>query len=527
MQDALEPFACVRLPYNGVKDTIRDIEVDLEMNRLYAACNAGGVFVWNLATHQPFALMKHDQWVNGVRCFPPKVDLAERSTTTSPTTQLVLTACENGVLSAWNPMTFLIQSRVRPGTGPLTKLLLARVDRHTKKVVTTSDYLCYVASMRHVYVIRVSPEFEVLHDLVHAGFVLCMTPHHSPRTQSLVCGQDNGSISMWSLSSGKYECTLDYPPDSKDIIEDSKITSIHKPHLEDKGVTHTFVYNRQRSAMQKNPALQMNITDTTEETAKYIRQMSLELDPFYVSHPEQNEALNKSSKQWWQGLWPPGADPHRASSPLQQEDDMMVYDLRRVTCVVATPRDSTKTHRFYSGHGTGEVLIWEASFRRQPVLLLKKVQVFTFGSWVWHMQAMEIPRVEDPFERFSVDLDRPVALQLCVWGDGGAVRYIQATGRVTVTDGPGFLATSSCFWRGPQFDLRHALTIFPVKTGKSAEPQENQNGAGVLGTAAQRAAQQEEEELRVGYYMIMGSMEGRVELFDMTGLVEKLRNGSW
>lgn len=533
MKNALDSFAVVRLPYHGIKDTAKCIEVDLSMNRLYVACNAGGVFVWDLVTHQPFALLKHEQWVNAVRCYPPRntFDAGEEEQY-SQSPPIVLTACENGVLSAWCPTTFLIKARVRPGTGPLTDMHIARVEKHTKKFITRGEFLCYVVSLRHVYVIQVLPEFQVLHDLVHEGVVLCLQAHHSLRTQSLLCGQENGCISLWSLSSGRYECTLEYPPDAKDIADDSKIASIHRPSLGEKGaVAHTFTYNKCRSKAQHEKE-SVRFEDTPLEVVKYIHTMPGELDPFFFKNPVENELLRVSPMGVWQSWFSSSVTMNASASNVGASDsNTFTYDLRRVTCLAAGARDSRKSNRFYSGHGTGEVLIWEVTFPRQPVMLLKKVQVFAFSSWVWRMQAMEVPRTEDPNEPFSADPTKPVFLQLCVWGDSGAVRYMQATGKVVVTDGPGFLATSSFFWRGPQMDLRCGQdTNLQKKLSKSVEklpsstvPGEEHPGENASGNASLSS----QTSTKTGYYMIMGSFEGRLEIFDVLPIVEKLRHRSW
>lgn len=542
--DALSPFVSMRRAYNGAKDTIKSIDIDLELNRLYAACASGGVFVWNLSNQQPFALMKHEQWVNSVRCYPPKRDSILPSVDAGRSAnEVVLTACENGVLSAWNPITFLVKRRVRPGTGPLTAMILARMEKQSKKFVTTGSYNCYVASLRHVYVIQVEPDFLVLHDCVHRENVLCMVPHHSYRSQCVLCGQSDGTISCWSLSTGQYECSVEYPSDAADIEEDAKTPTFHSPTLGPKKIVeHTFAFNSERSARAVYREPRFSIDNTPEEVDKYFRTIEVDIDPFYFKKapepapetaapatvdpgyrtPEQWQLLlNDTESEATTEKGPPSekepnsvkiptSGPKAATDPaalwsINEADKNITFDLRMVTCLVSTCRDSIKTHRFYSGHATGEVLVWEAAFKHQPLMLLKKIQVFSFGSWVWHMQAMEVARSENPGEVYVEDPNRLVSLQLCAWSDSGAIRYLQTTTRVVVAEGPGFLATSSYFWRGPELHSRRNL--------EESVSQQSEQSEGISKAAT--------------YYMIMGSMEGRLELFDLTSLVARLRNESW
>lgn len=577
MEDSAEvdPFGPLRLSYFGMKDTAKCIEVDLRMNRVYVACAAAGVFVWNFFSRQPLALLEHNEWVNSVRCFPPPSNSLTQSdsdeifsveNSTPPNlshldsssvplqsaVKYVLTASEDGILSAWCPHTFLIKERVRAGSGALTALHIAPVENNDKHFATADGFLCYAASLRHVYVLRVTPVFQLLNDLVHEGKVLCLTHFSGSFSSNLLCGQDNGCIGVWHLSSGEYLSTIPYPADADDIEKDSKCADIHRPVLDDEEnlVTKTFNFNCCRSRAYRDGKKFMQLEG---EEQKYVQTISSSLDPFYIQRvvddptspnslgkrrntegsacTDSRSSLDASSRSTSESDLTENSFSssisdkyvHKESSRRRKSASLhenyvtsqfgtrknLTFDLRRVTCLTTTPTDAKQSNRFYSGHGTGEVLIWESSFRDQPFMLLKKIQVFEFGSWVWTMQGLEVEKEEEsPIEPF-VAFPKSVILQLCVWADSGAVRYIQAVDRVIVTLGPGFISTCSYFIRTSKLNLR----------GEKEKVRTIDLRRSVNATASSSIARQKP----ASYYVLMGSFEGRVEIFDITQLLSKLR----
>lgn len=580
----LVPFSPLRLSYSGMKDTAKCIEVDLRMNRVYVASAAAGVFVWNFSSREPLALLEHSEWVNSVRCFPPPFNSLtqeesdelfplQRSSLpgSSPNavnsrtgTKYVLTASENGVIFAWCPHTFIIQARVRPGSAAITELLLAPVKNEEDRFITADGFLCYAASLRHVYVLRVTPEFQLLHDLVHEGQVLCITHFGGAFSKSLLCGQDNGCIAVWHLSSGEYEETVHYPIDAPDIEADSQCAEIHSPELDDieNLVTQTFRFNRRRSKAYRDKKL---FLQRKTNKKKYIRTIALELDSFYMRDAGNNtigfrdavtlsgreraplrdsktslsasssgesstptNARTSSSDREDCSVWDEGTHRVQGSQwggggPLKGEEEPQTshgdipststFDLRRVTCLATTAGDARQSQRFYSGHGTGEVLIWEATFPDQPFLLLKKVQVFEFGSWVWNMQPLEVAREEEVLNEPFQPSPPSVLLQLCVWGDSGAVRYIQAADHVVVIEGPGFLSTCSYFIRTCKLNIR----------GEKEKLRTIDLRCRVAATLSSSVARQRPIVRPAAYYLLMGNFEGRIEVFDISNLVAKLR----
>lgn len=577
MEDSAEvdPFGPLCLSYSGMKDTAKCIEVDLRMNRVYVACAAAGVFVWKFFSRQPLALLEHKEWVNSVRCFPPSSNSltqsesdemfsVENSTSPCPSPpdsssfplqsspKYVLTASEDGIITAWCPHTFLIKERVRPGSGALTALHLAPVENDDKHFATADGFLCYAASLRHVYVLRVTPVFQLLHDLVHEGKVLCLTHFDGSFSCTLLCGQDNGCITVWHLSSGKYLTTIHYPSDAEDIEKDSKCADIHRPVLdgEENLVTETFNFNCCRSRAFRDGKQFMQ---SEREEEKYVQTISSSLDPFYLDRAvgectstnylckrrntessactdsrNSREASSRSTSEsdWLEDSFSSIVSDkymhkvscrRRKSTSLHENHvasqveihESSTFDLRRVTCLTTTPTDAKQSNRFYSGHGTGEVLIWESSFPNQPFLLLKKVQVFEFGSWVWNMQGLEVAKDEEGFGEPFVAFPKSVILQLCVWADSGAVRYIQAVDRVIVTEGPGFLSTCSYFIRTSKLKIR----------GEKEKVRTIDLRRSLSETLSSSIARQKP----ASYYVVMGSFQGRVEIFDISQLVAKLR----
>lgn len=586
---ALAPFSPFRLPFSGMRDTAKCIEVDLSMNRIYVASAATGVFVWNFCTRDPVGVMEHNEWVNSVRCFPPpynslsQEDYDEmRSLVSSGLpgfsspyiqhsksgTRFVLTASEDGIISSWCPYTFIVKQRIRPGSGAVTALQLAPVQNDEKRFITADGFLLYAASLRHVYVLRIAPEFQLLHDLVHEGQVLCMTPFNGAFSKCLLCGQDTGCIAVWHLSSGQYLSTVHYPADAPDIEKDSKVAVIHSPELDDihNLVRETFYFNHRRSKAQSDKRI---FVQKEKNQKKYIRKMKLELDSLYVESDEAKftqvrKSMNEGEKkrslstsstttvtttrrssqmgsirntsarhttatsreyQLDDGASGTGTretpDSTRKSIPANKKLNLSfsdtlsssVFDLRRVTCLATGAEDAKQSNRFYSGHGTGEVLIWEATFPDQPFLLLKKIQVFEFGSWVWNMQAMEVGKEEEVHNEPFQPYPSAVTLQLCVWEDSGAVRYIQAIDHVVIIEGPGFLCTSSYFIRTCKMNFR----------GEKERVRTIDLRCTLGATLSSSVVRQKSIIRPAAYYLIMGSFEGRVEIFDISNLVAKLR----
>lgn len=539
------PFSVFRKSFLGMDGTAKCVEVDLEWDRVYVGCTKGGVYVWNLTSFQPISLLKHPHWVNAVRCFPPasNVDISrsyaeaekskkcQESVTSSSNnivfstkTTYVLTACENGVLSAWTPSNYVVKSRIRPGSGPLTDIHIVSASEECELSGSNGDVqnlyrcACYIVSMRHIYIVKISYEgcMHLERNLVHEGTILCVTSLHTSQMTALLCGQDNGSISVWCLASGSCDDTLDYPPDSPELDEDTLSSSIHSPEWnDDEGiVTNTFEFNRYRSEVGKKGA-RVILKDHPLEALKYIYRMPSQLDAMYTKPVSTEEefcaALSQPIKlpAKWNSLLPPNYLP---MVPQGNEGEPLVFDLRRVTSLVA-PRELSPVSlcptRFYSGHGTGEVIIWDAVFA-PFIVLLKKVQVLPFGSWVWHMQGLEVEVELSEEESLGLqhtsssllgEREEPhrtcTVLQLCVWGDNGAVRYMEASKEtLAILDGPGFLSSSSFFWKKVSH-FSFQVKEEPVEAAKMVKKKEH-------------------------YFIIMGNFEGRVELFDLACVVSKL-----
>ncbi|KAG5492751.1 hypothetical protein JKF63_01331 [Porcisia hertigi] len=605
---AFDSFRCA---YDGATDSVDDVDVDPHGGRIYAACSNGDVCIWDIRTQSLVAKMRHPCRVNAVRCFPlfnsaasfamspppawaasPAGAAASGEDSSAPYSELVgnhdirwvLSASEDGVVSVWCPMTYRMQSATRLGSASITALTLipetpssstsegatlgiknsAGLPRcqSTLGVVDYSVSLCCAVSLRDVFLLRATmassqlAPLRVLKQGCRITALAYVAPSASLSSPLLVLGQEEGTLSTWDCSTWLYRDTMLYPGGEADVVADARDdpTSVHEPVYQLGRVSGTFLYNRRRcnASSDEDACEEEADVAATVNPSSYIREM-----PAWISA----DALGILESHC--GALSP--DAKKAFVEQQQGRDGMgslttpsklTYDARRVTCLAASPNsmDRSSNSYLYSGHATGEVLLW-GSVRQLPfLLLLKKILLFRPGVWVWNLcsvatlhtnvsqlhekgrKAKAPPRWLSQLEKkkgqkaakLKAGMPHPSnpmtlaglpsqpqtthvsPLELIVWSDGGVVEYVSTRKRhVLHRPGPGFVSAAACVWSGaaiaepvvPQSpsDVNDDATASP--TSKSGHPR--------LFSAHQ--------------YLVMGGFDGRVERYDITealGLVE-------
>lgn len=613
-------FDGLRLPYKGAPDTVKCIEVDVRANRVYAGCYSGGVFVWELKTHRPVAVLRHPQWVNVIKCYPPLDNsvtqdsklallrlrqrderlmgkeaaakkhagmqrfferLAQESSVLNSRTELLLTGSEDGVLSAWCPVTFRIREQYKPGHGPLTTMQFGSGPQAMMLANETGSIppLCYVAAMEWICVMRVFPTFQLIQQFKHRTFITALECLPSTRLPTLLVGQEDGAIVCWSLDSWRHSGTLVYPSREEDIENDGRRAALVMPRLDVANckVEDTFAYNKRRCENPRHNGLSDNRPPQELEDL-YRVTISTTVDPY----------LKEQLRQ-------PGHVSRVADLPDSVTLPYLHYDRRRTTCLASGQITSVVSHRFFSGHATGEVLLWEASLTGYHFFLLKKVPVYTgLRRWVWHMNTLEfpisaiLPSTTDPASRkqkvktkgggrgsggeasskedlllpspCTMQEKRAFFLVLMVISDTGNVQLLTFRRRVVRQAGPGGLSTASFYWFGSHiepprqkdiegrkededdatgstsflsapaatsqtvasFDCPSATTTTLELTASAAIPLSEHNRSPRQQPARHLDNSGSDPLTAPHHYVMMGTFEGRIERHDVTAVVNRL-----
>ncbi|CAG9582685.1 hypothetical protein LMJF_35_3300 [Leishmania major strain Friedlin] len=625
---AFDSFRCA---YPGVTDSVNDVDVDPTGGCLYAACSSGDVCVWNIQTQKLRVRLRHPQWVNAVRCFPMCNSAASSATWLKPPPaaspaapgagsadcdalnadlvvnhdiRWVLTGTEDGVVAVWCPVTYRMQSIFRPGGAAITALQLipetspcaadtanaskmehcatgARFRRASTKV-NDGPAICCAASLRDVYVFRVttaSSELALLHAFQHHGHITALTyvaPSLSLSTPLLVVGQEEGTLCIWNCATWTYHDTMPYPTGEADVTADARDdpTSVHEPVYQLGRVFKTFLYNRRRcNPLSDQAAIEEEAAAAAPaDSPDYIGVVPASVSADAIDVLERKcgtlphsakEAFLEQQRQQQEG-------PDGTRLPAARRD--WRYDKRRVTCLAASPNptSSNPNSYLYSGHATGEVLLWGSVRQELPLLLLlKKIILFKPGAWVWNLCAVATlhTSASQPSEqrcgaKAAAKLlsrlgknkankrARPKAatsltptryaragapspletthvspLELIVWSDGGAVVYVSTRQRhVLRRQGPGFVCAAACAWSGP--------TITPPP---AAEPVTTfDNGRADAATSSTEAAPKRSGGAARGsrhasafsahQYLVMAGFDGRLERYDVTEVLELVKS---
>ncbi|GET92847.1 hypothetical protein, unknown function [Leishmania tarentolae] len=626
-------FDSLRCAYGGVYDSVNDTDVDPNGGCLYAACSSGDVCVWNIQTHKLQVRLRHPQWVNAVRCFPIRNSAASGAMSLQPPPpaspaaaaaggadsdplnadlavdrdiRWVLTGTEDGVVAVWCPVTYRMQSACRPGRAAITALQLipetsfcsanranasnmehctagALLGRASKEA-DDGPAICCAASLRDVYVFRVttaSSELVLLHALQHQGLITAITyvsTSISLSTPLLVVGQEEGTLCVWNCTAWTYHDTMPYPTGEADVEADARDdpTSVHEPVYQLGRVFKTFLYNRRRcnpsndqAAVEEEAAAtaSMDLSDFIAVVPASVSADTIEvLERKYGTLPQNAKEVFLQQQQQHQG-------PGDSSLPAPPRD--WRYDKRRVTCLAAAPNPtrSNPNSYLYSGHATGEVLLWGSVRQELPfLLLLKKILLFKPGAWVWNLCAVAtlhtsatqplqgrrakaaaklpsrlaknkakegamtnaetslIPTRYAPARRqFPLKTTHVSPLELIVWSDGGAVEYVgTCKGRVLHRQGPGFVCAAACVWSGPMImpppedesaNLLHEGHASAFASSREATSK--RSGGAVRGS-------RQTSSFSAHQYVVMAGFDGRVERYDVTEVLELVKSsGKW
>lgn len=489
---ALNTFNYLRLPYKGCKETVKSIEVDVLADRVYAASNEG-IYVWELKSHKPVALLRSSQWINSVRCYPPLLSQSGDDGAASPSTHLV-SGDEDGRLTIWDLKihrpTYKLQ--VCPGAITNTFFFVDSADR--------AQRLCAV-SLTDVYIAQVQPtRIELVRSLQHSSTCTAAAYLSSLYVSYLLVGLDSGAIMCWSTRDWTHGETLAYPAAEDDVWRDQREAGagIQNPTvLSDASLANTFEYNKRRFGNPRDSGYRSHLS-TAEEARQFL--VRIETDPAV----EKVACMLKGA-------------PYKETSSRRISPAFLHYDKRRVCSIVAGMRSGgAVSQRFFSGHADGDVLIWESSHRSQ-LFLLKALRVFKPLVWV-SLTAMNVPRSSllasnsgnrptlqqqvakkattignnnNPAAKKKESSDGLSVLQVFASGNDGEVAYIQTSrSAVATAPGPGFASTAS------QFLCSRALPN-PIRE-TDAPPNEHR------------------------HYLFLGSFEGRLERFDISATVTKL-----
>ncbi|CBZ30881.1 hypothetical protein, unknown function [Leishmania mexicana MHOM/GT/2001/U1103] len=625
---AFDSFRCA---YSGVSDSVNDIDVDLTGGCLYAACSSGDVCVWNIQTQKLRVRLRHSQWVNAVRCFPMcnsaassaalpqpplaaspaavagrvECDTAHADLVVNHDIRWVLTGTEDGAVAIWCPVTYRMQSIFKPGRAAITALQLipetspcapdkanaskmehcttgARFRQASTKV-NDGPAICCAASLRDVYVFRVttaSSELQLLHAFQHHGLITALTyvaPSMSLSTPLLVVGQEEGTLCVWNCATWAYHDTMPYPTGEVDVTADARDdpTSVHEPVYQLGRVFKTFLYNRRRcnplsdqAAIEEEAAAAAPV-DSTDYMGVLPASVSadaidvLERNCGTLPYNAKQAFLEQHQQRQQQG-------PDGTRFPTAPRD--WRYDKRRVTCLAASPnpRSSNPNSYLYSGHATGEVLLWGSVRQELPLLLLlKKIVLFKPGVWVWNLcavatlhttasqpseqrgsakaaakslsrlgkkKANERARTKTETSLTPTHYARAGApsllqtthvspLELIVWSDCGAVEYVSTRKyQVLHRQGPGFVCAAACGWSGPTITLPPAAE--PVSTfdnGRAGAATSSTEAASKRSGAATRGSRHA-STFSAHQYLVMAGFDGRLERYDVTEVLELVKS---
>ncbi|KAK7201273.1 WD domain, G-beta repeat [Novymonas esmeraldas] len=560
-------FDFLRCPYRGASDSVNDVDVDPHGGCVYAACSSGDVYVWDIQEQKLNARLCHPQWVNAVRCFPLCNSAASCAAAAPPpppvvdpsaepgdgdrdalfadivvhhTIRWVLTGSEDGVIAVWCPITYRMQTMSRPGGAAITALQLIPEDvsaassdeepslaelrsgrgryRRTSGELDDGPAICCAASLYDLYVFRVTPassQLRLLRNVRHHGLITAMTyvaPSTSLATPLLVVGQDEGTLCVWDCSAWVYHDAMPYPTGEADVAADARTcpTTVHEPVYQLGRLAKTFRYNLRRCNPPNDPALleEEEAAVPTATPSDYLRQMPASVSAAAMDVLDRSSvALPTVARNAWRS--PRQATEHDDTPQTWQ------YDARRVTCLAASrsSASSGSPHSYlYSGHATGEVLLWGSVRQEVPLLLLlKKIILFRPGTWVWGMCAVATLRTSLPAHaenraggrgaamatarlaksKSRRGVARAIAaaalasspppragaatslttthvspLELIMWSDGGAVEYVSTRKHHVVhRPGPGFVSSAACAWCGPAMAPPFATRLFLIMVG--------------------------------------------------------------
>lgn len=626
---AFEGFRCA---YRGAKESVNDIDVDPHGGCLYAACSSGDVCVWDVDSQKMRARLRHSQWVNAVRCFPlcnsaasgavaapaptqlpqppPESTTAAASPTGTNTAQLcadivihhdirwALAGCEDGVVAVWCPVTYRMQSTCKLGDIAITALqLLPDPEPGSTSGLDDGPAICCAASLRDVYVLRVSvtsSELQLLRALKHQTDVTAFTyvaPSASQLAPQLVVGQEEGTLCVWNCQTWTYADSMPYPANELDVAADAcrSPTLMHEPVYELGRLQKTFRYNRRRC----NCASDQAAIDEEEAAAvaaaakggaatalEYNREVAAGVTVGALDLVELHcGAAAHGLRQAW-------LQQHQNGGGAVARPEAWRYDARRVTCLAASVSfvGGASAHSYlYSGHATGEVLLWGSLRQDVPLLLLlKKLILFKPGTWVWHLCA--VPTLQTSFAQAppsqnaaagargggrgigkspksrlgragkgaaaaAADSGSPLSvyspgrgpgssqatthvspLDLIVWSDAGSVEYVSARKRTVLhRAGPGFVSSAACSWTGPtivasspaQSSLASPSTRGTASPASAASPAASSPAQSPRLRGAARKAPQ--HVFSAHQYLMMAGFDGRIERYDVTqvlGLVK-------
>lgn len=498
----------------------------------------------------------------------------------------VLTGSEDGVVAVWSPMTFRTQSICKPSLSAITALQVLprptgstrdgletagrsgtlRPEREMSSIAADDAALLCAASLQHIHILRVttaSSELVLLRSLQHSVLITAIVPVCTTAALPvplLAVGQEDGTLCLWDCMDWLYHDTLSYPTGEADVDEDAKASSvIHEPQFEHGAVLSTFAYNKRRCNPAAEPpeeeeevvADETPFTPTQEGGWSYQREMDGAVSAEAAALVERRCGPLPAELEYVRQLAGPGGNlDGQEPVPLATT---LHYDARRITCL-ASNRDAATGNQaqLFSGHATGEVLLWSCLRRGVPFVLLKKILLFRPGAWVWRMCAVQ-PLVTSVRSGGTGGEGKPAAagtkpkvlrgkaalaakvmaasssttcpsptannvsavyaspLELMVWSDGGSVAYVSCQNKqVTHREGPGFMASAAACWVGEALPdaLGGAAGVRPSR-GSAAD---------AAGTASLPSG-----ELSSHLHVVMGNFEGRAERYDVSkvmGLVK-------
>jgi WD40 repeat protein len=491
----------------------------------------------------------------------------------------VLTGSEDGVVAVWSPMTYRTQIVCQLCPSAITTLQLmpygskqaiyiknsiqATVSSSggladnacTQDPIGRSDaaLLC-AASLHHIHILQVTsatPQLVLLRSLQHTTLITAVMPVCTSAalpTQLLAVGQEDGTLCLWNCTNWLYHDTLFYPAAESDLDEDARLSpdTVHEPLFERGAVLSTFAYNRRRcnpcSGGSSTAAKQLPTPQVSGQG--YQRHMPGALTAAAAALVERRFGPLPSTL-------PRGTAGQLGGdlSPLLAE---LRYDARRITCLASTTDgcSASQTHLF-SGHATGEVLLWGCLKNGVPFLLLKKLLLFKPGAWVWRMCAVK-PLVAAPCaseattetSKASTSKSKSLLhgkaavkakanaaavpsmgglktlyyspLELVVWSDGGTVQYVSTHNQqLTHREGPGFMASAAACWIGETFAKVSSGTGAVQNTRAASVVAPPRKAADAVGAPPSLAAHQ---------YVLMGNFEGRVERYDVSKVMGLVRS---
>lgn len=492
-----------------------------------------------------------------------------------PEIRWVITGCEDGMVCVWSPMTYRTQRTCQPTRNAITALhLVPYTKNHSKNSANTSPtadaaaqtrdadtpgltddaaFLC-AASLQHIYVMQVNsatPELVLLRSLQHTVLITAVTPVCTSASLSsplLAVGQEDGTLCLWNCVGWFYEDTLPYPAGESDVDADARLSpgTLHEPQWEHGMVLGTFAYNQRRCNRATNGDVATAAAAFVNASA-YQREMPGAVPADAATLVERLGSPLPPALQRVLQLAGPSRQNAGRQDPIPLAT-VLRYDARRVTCLTSNTSLSSGTPNthLYTGHATGEVLMWGYLRQAVPLLLLKKIILFPPGTWVWHLCALR-PLVTSTCTiattkggkaanakpkvlrgkaalnaKFNASAASPTGglstlynstLELIVWSDSGAVQYVSSHNKqLTHQEGPGFMASAATSWISEALtEEAHSTTASQDTKAAIASPKAVVDAAVSSSVVAHQ-------------YVLMGNFEGRVERYDISQLMRLVKS---